>query len=138
MEAQRPGEREQGDPWRGNAETRREGTGRPGEREHGNLGEGTGRPEEREHEDLGKEDRKTREKEPDTRGEKQRLGRERDPRLDKLGPQGGRSGSCERHREPETPRETEKGAETKTRAQRLGTGHTRTGRDGAGRREATE
>lgn len=131
MEAQRPGEGEQGDPGRRNRKTWGEGTRRPEEREHGNLGRGntetwrkrTGRPG-RKNPILGERT--------------WRLGRKREPQLDKLGPQGVRSGGSKRHREPETPRETEKCAETKTRAQRLETGHTRKGRDRAGRREATE
>lgn len=141
-------------PGRGSRETRGEGTGRPGEKEQEDLGrrntetrgEGTWKPGEREHGDLGKENTETWRKRTGRPGRKnpilgertRRLGRKRDPQLDKLGPQGVRSGGSKRHKEPETPRETEKCAETKTRAQRLETGHTRTGRDRAGRREATE
>lgn len=40
VEAQRPGEGEQGDPGRRNRKTWGEGTRRPEEREHGNLGKG--------------------------------------------------------------------------------------------------
>lgn len=130
MEAQRPGEREQGDPGRRNRETRGEGTWKPGEREHRDLEKGNT-------ETWGKRTGRPGRKNPILWKRTQRLGRKRDLRLDKLGPQGVRSGGSERHREPETPRETEKGAE-KTRVQRLGTEHTRMGRDGAGRREATE
>lgn len=93
---------------RGNTETWGERTGRPGQKKS-ILGERT-----------------------------RRLGGKSDPQLDTLGPQGMRAGGSGRHRQTETPRETEKGAETKTRAQRLGTGHARTGRDRAGRLEATE
>lgn len=127
----RPREKEQGDPGRGNRKTRGEGTWKPGEREHRDLEKGNT-------ETWGKRTGRPGRKNPIFRERTRRLGRKRDSWLDKQGPQGVRSGGSERHREPETPRETEKGAEKTTRAQRLGTGHTRTGRDGAGRREATE
>lgn len=77
MEAQRPGEREQGDPGRGNMETWGEGTQRPGERKHG---------------DLGKENRKTWEKEPDTLGENTETGKEERPTAGQAGTAGSKIG----------------------------------------------
>lgn len=92
MEAQRPGEREQGDPGRGNTKTRGERTGRPGEREHGNLGRGNT-------ETWGERTGRPGEKNP-ILGERTRsLGGKRDPQLATLGPQGLRPGGSERARE---------------------------------------
>lgn len=117
----------------GDTETPSRETPKEGAKRHGGTeiqGQGTRRP--------GEGTRRPGEKKSILGERTQTLGGKSDPQLDTRGPQEMRSGGSGRHRQTETPRETEKGAETKTRAQRLGTGHARTGRDRAGRREATE